>query len=165
MCVCSFLDDWDAEIDGEWEAPLIPNPICEKAVGCGLWKSPLVANPRYRGKWRAPLIDNPNYQGKWAPKRISNPHYFEDLNPFKMAPIVSVTNFQFKNESFSKQFEFVQQSAIGLELWSMSNNILFDNLLITDDHIVAEEWAAVTYGLKRKQIELESVRFFLKNKY
>lgn len=83
--------DWDTEIDGEWEAPLIPNPVCEKAVGCGLWKAPLVSNPKYRGKWRAALIDNPNYQGKWAPKRIPNPDFFEDLNPFKMATIVSKT--------------------------------------------------------------------------
>lgn len=41
----------------------------------------------------------------------------------------------------------------------MSNNILFDNFLITDDVDVAEEWAAVTYGLKRKQIDLEAVSF------
>lgn len=39
----------------------------------------------------------------------------------------------------------------------MSSNILFDNLLITDDFIVADEWAAVTYDLKRKQIDLQSV--------
>lgn len=39
----------------------------------------------------------------------------------------------------------------------MSKDILFDNLLITDDIIVAEEWAALTYDLKRKQIDLESV--------
>lgn len=83
-------DDWDIEIDGEWEAPLVSNPICEKAVGCGLWKAPLVSNPDYRGKWRAPLIDNPNYQGKWAPRRIPNPDFFEDLNPFRMTSIVSV---------------------------------------------------------------------------
>lgn len=82
-------DDWDNEIDGEWEAPLIANPICEKAVGCGLWSPPMVSNPKYQGKWRAPLIDNPNYQGKWAPRRIPNPGYFEDLQPFKMTPIVS----------------------------------------------------------------------------
>lgn len=49
------------------------------------------------------------------------------------------------------------QSAVGIELWSMSDNILFDNLLITDDIIVAQEYAAVTYDLKRKQIDLESV--------
>lgn len=40
----------------------------------------------------------------------------------------------------------------------MSSNILFDNLLITDDYVVAAEYAAVTFDLKRKQIELESVR-------
>lgn len=80
--------DWDTDMDGEWEAPLIENPICVGAVGCGLWKAPLIPNPAYRGKWRAPLLDNPNYQGKWAPRRIDNPNYFEDLNPFKMAPIV-----------------------------------------------------------------------------
>lgn len=91
-------DDWDAEIDGDWEAPLVPNPICEKAVGCGLWKAPLVSNPKYRGKWRAPLIDNPNYQGKWAPKRIANPDYFEDLNPFKMTTIVSDVHYLQKRE-------------------------------------------------------------------
>lgn len=80
--------DWDNEIDGEWEAPLVENPICEKAVGCGLWMAPLIANPNYKGKWRAPLIDNPNYQGKWAPKRIPNPDFFEDAAPFKMTTIV-----------------------------------------------------------------------------
>lgn len=42
----------------------------------------------------------------------------------------------------------------------MSSNILFDNLLITDDHVVAEEWAAVTYDLKRQQIDLQAVSFF-----
>lgn len=81
--------DWDNEIDGEWEAPLIPNPLCEKAVGCGLWKAPLVKNPVYKGKWRAAYIDNPNYKGKWSPRKISNPDFFEDPNPFKMTTIVS----------------------------------------------------------------------------
>ena len=80
--------DWDAEIDGEWEAPLVDNPVCEKATGCGLWKVPMISNPEYKGKWRAPTIDNPNYQGKWAPRKIVNPDFFEDLMPFKMTPIV-----------------------------------------------------------------------------
>lgn len=52
---------------------------------------------------------------------------------------------------------FSIQSAVGIELWSMSNNILFDNILITDDFVVADEWAAVTFDLKRKQIDLQSV--------
>jgi len=76
-------------MDGEWEAPLIPNPLCESAPGCGEWSRPLIENPGYKGKWRPPLIDNPNYKGKWYPRRIPNPDFFEDLQPFLMAPIVS----------------------------------------------------------------------------
>lgn len=127
--------DWDQEMDGEWEAPLIPNAVCEKSVGCGLWKSPLVPNPSYKGKWRAPLIENPNYQGKWAPRKIRNPDFFEDLNPFQMTAI----------------------SAVGIELWSMSSDILFDNFLITDEIDVAHDWTSQTYNLKRKQIDKEAV--------
>ncbi|XP_062707656.1 calnexin isoform X1 [Aedes albopictus] len=126
--------DWDVEMDGEWEAPLIANPACEKAVGCGLWKAPMVSNPNYKGKWRAPLIDNPNYQGKWAPRKIPNPDFFEDKNPFKMTTI----------------------AAIGIELWSMSSDILFDNLIIVDDETLARDWAAQTYDLKRKLIDREA---------
>lgn len=92
---CKFTDpaatipeDWDFEMDGEWEAPLVDNPICEKAPGCGTWKAPLISNPNYKGKWRAPLIKNPNYRGKWTPRKIANPDFFEDLNPYKMTPIV-----------------------------------------------------------------------------
>lgn len=126
--------DWDVEMDGEWEAPLVANPACEKAVGCGLWKAPMISNPNYKGKWRAPLIDNPNYQGKWAPRKIPNPDFFEDTNPFKMTTI----------------------AAIGIELWSMSSDILFDNLIIVDDETVARDWAAQTYDLKRKLIDREA---------
>lgn len=133
-------EDWDTEMDGEWEAPLIENPVCEKAVGCGVWKAPLIPNPDYKGKWRAPLIDNPNYQGKWAPRKIPNPDFFEDFNPFEMTSI----------------------SAVGIELWSMSSNILFDNLVITDEEEMALDWAAKTFDLKRKQIEKESENFFSK---
>lgn len=49
------------------------------------------------------------------------------------------------------------QSAVGLELWSMSQDILFDNLLVTDDYVVAEEWTSMTYELKRQQIDKEAV--------
>lgn len=49
-------------MDGEWEAPQIPNPACETAPGCGTWKRPMIDNPNYKGKWKPPMIDNPNYQ-------------------------------------------------------------------------------------------------------
>uniref|UniRef100_A0A673KGH6 Calnexin-like n=1 Tax=Sinocyclocheilus rhinocerous TaxID=307959 RepID=A0A673KGH6_9TELE len=120
-------DDWDEEMDGEWEAPQVPNPACSAAPGCGEWKLPMINNPQYKGKWKAPLIDNPNYQGVWSPRKIANPDYFEDLHPFSM-------------ESFR---------AVGLELWSMTSDIYFDNFIITSEKEVADRWAADSWGLKK----------------
>nr|DBA28970.1 TPA: hypothetical protein GDO54_009246 [Pyxicephalus adspersus] len=119
--------DWNDDMDGEWEAPLVPNPKCKTAPGCGEWKPPLIDNPNYKGKWKPPMIENPNYQGIWKPRKIPNPHYFEDLNPFKM------TTF----------------SAIGLELWSMTPDIYFDNFIICSDKEVADRWASDSWGLKK----------------
>lgn len=42
----------------------------------------------------------------------------------------------------------------------MSADILFDNIVITSDEDAADEWAAKTYDLKRKQIDKESVSNF-----
>ncbi|CAL8356727.1 unnamed protein product [Boreogadus saida] len=120
-------EDWDEEMDGQWEAPQIPNPACATAPGCGHWKSPTVNNPLYKGKWKAPLVDNPNYQGVWSPKKILNPEFFEDLQPFRM-------------RSFR---------AVGLELWSMTSDIYFDNFIVTSHKEVADRWAADSWGLKK----------------
>ena len=49
----------------------------------------MISNPDYKGKWKAPMIDNPSYKGEWKPERIANPGFFEDLEPFRMTPIVS----------------------------------------------------------------------------
>lgn len=121
-------DDWDIDTDGEWEAPKIDNPKCKEAVGCGVWEPPQIDNPKYKGKWRAPLIDNPNYKGKWEPRKIPNPVYFEDKDPFKSLSVIS---------------------AIGLELWSMTDNIYFDNFLISDDENVANEFAKDSWSVKK----------------
>ena len=75
-------------MDGEWEAALINNPACEGAEGCGPWTRPLKDNPDYKGKWFPKMITNPDYRGQWVPRMIPNPKYFEDLEPFKMTPIV-----------------------------------------------------------------------------
>ncbi|XP_042348876.1 calnexin [Plectropomus leopardus] len=120
-------EDWDEDMDGEWEAPQIPNPACETAPGCGAWKRPMIDNPNYKGKWKPPMIDNPNYQGVWKPRKIPNPAFFEDLQPFKMSPF----------------------SAVGLELWSMTSDIFFDNFFITNDRNTAERWATDGWGLKK----------------
>merc|ERR1719498_564394 len=93
-------DDWDADEDGEWEAPLIKNADCEK-YGCGEWKAPMISNPAYKGKWVARKIDNPNF--------------FVDESPHEMTPI----------------------GGIVIELWTMQDGILFDNILIASEPAVA----------------------------
>nr|XP_033795525.1 calmegin isoform X2 [Geotrypetes seraphini] len=120
-------EDWDDTMDGEWEPPQIRNPKCETAPGCGEWNLPLINNPKYKGKWKPPMIENPNYQGIWSPRKIHNPDYFEDLHPFLM------TSF----------------SAIGLELWSMTSDIYFDNFIICLEKEVANHWAFESWGLKK----------------
>jgi len=109
-------DDWDVDEDGEWEAPLVDNPDCHgEGKGCGEWKAPQIANPAYKGIWKAPRIDNPAYIGVWKPKKIDNPNYFVDDTPYAMAPI----------------------GGIGIELWTMQDGILFDNILLTSSPDVA----------------------------
>jgi len=122
-------DDWDEDEDGEWEAPLIANPDC-KAHGCGEWKAPMVSNPAYKGKWHAKMINNPDYIGVWQPKRIPNPDFeaAHDPKPHAMSPI----------------------GGIGIELWTMQDGILFDNILISADPEVASNLAAKTFVLRKE---------------
>lgn len=40
-------------------------------------------------------------------------------------------------------------SAVGLELWSMTSDIFFDNFFITDDRNTADRWATDGWGLKK----------------
>nr|CAB3227491.1 calnexin [Phallusia mammillata] len=126
-------EDWDDEMDGEWEAPKVDNPKCSEVAGCGTWEPPMISNPAYKGKWRPPMISNPNYKGIWKPRIIPNPDFFEDSQPFKMFPI----------------------GAVGFELWSMSEDILFDNIIITSDKQVSDEYAEKTWKMK-KQVQAEN---------
>lgn len=74
------------------------------------------------------LTSDPScFQGVWKPRKIPNPAYFEDLHPYKMSPF----------------------SALGLELWSMTPDIFFDNFFITNDRNAAERWASDSWGLKK----------------
>ncbi|XP_058253353.1 calnexin isoform X2 [Hemibagrus wyckioides] len=130
-------DDWSEEMDGEWEAPLIANPACSHAAGCGPWKPPMVPNPAYKGKWKPPMIDNPNYQGKWQPRMIPNHAYFEDTQPFRMSPV----------------------SAVGFELWSLTGDVLFDNILLCDDLMIARRWTEDTWGQRQRPGIVERLLF------
>ncbi|KAI9184326.1 hypothetical protein H9P43_003379 [Blastocladiella emersonii ATCC 22665] len=103
-------EDWDDEEDGEWTAPTVANPKCAAVSGCGEWTRPTIRNPDYKGKWTAPLIDNPAYKGVWAPRKIANPEFVDEKHPGHMTPI----------------------GAVGLELWTMQDQILFDNILVSD---------------------------------
>ncbi|KAK7686620.1 hypothetical protein QCA50_010220 [Cerrena zonata] len=120
-------EEWDDEEDGEWIAPSIRNPKCEAAPGCGEWKRPFKPNPDYKGKWFAPLVDNPAYKGEWAPRKIDNPAFFEDLTPVKsLKPI----------------------GGVGIELWTMTEDILFDNIYIGHSVEDAKKLADETYFVK-----------------
>lgn len=121
-------EEWDDEEDGEWVAPHIPNPKCEDAAGCGPWVQPTKRNPAYKGKWSAPLIDNPLYKGAWSPRKIANPDYFEDKDPAAFTPI----------------------GGVGFELWTMDEDILFDNIYVGHDPAQAKEFAAETFDEKIK---------------
>ncbi|KAM0332513.1 hypothetical protein ACHAQA_002796 [Verticillium albo-atrum] len=119
-------EDWDPEEDGDWLAPTVPNPACADNSGCGPWTKPLKRNPDYKGKWTAPYIDNPEYKGIWAPRKIKNPDYFEDKTPSNFEPI----------------------GAIGFEIWTMQNDILFDNIYIGHSIEDAEKLAEETFKPK-----------------
>ncbi|KAF9447037.1 Calreticulin-domain-containing protein [Macrolepiota fuliginosa MF-IS2] len=121
-------EEWDDEEDGDWIAPTIPNPKCAEAAGCGEWKRPMKPNPDYKGKWYAPMIDNPAYKGPWAPRKISNPNYFEDLTPAKSLPKIG---------------------GVGIELWTMTEDILFDNLYVGHSVEDAKKLAAETFEIKK----------------
>eukprot|EP01113_Clastostelium_recurvatum_P043801 TRINITY_DN7304_c0_g1_i1.p1 TRINITY_DN7304_c0_g1~~TRINITY_DN7304_c0_g1_i1.p1 ORF type:complete len:547 (+),score=177.20 TRINITY_DN7304_c0_g1_i1:44-1642(+) len=120
-------EGWDDEEDGEWIPNTVPNPACEEH-GCGKWTAPMIKNPKYKGKWVRPLIDNPAYKGEWKARQIPNPDFFEDPHPHAVSPAIN---------------------AVGIEIWTMTDSIMFDNFLITHDKKAADEFADKTWALKR----------------
>ncbi|KAJ6446051.1 calnexin precursor [Purpureocillium lavendulum] len=82
--------------------------------------------PDYKGKWTAPYIDNPAYKGPWAPRKIKNPEFYEDKHP---------ANFE-------------AMGAIGFEIWTMQNDILFDNIYVGHSIADAEKLAEESFKLK-----------------
>jgi calnexin len=122
--------DWDDEEDGEWEAPLIDNPVCEK-IGCGLWTPPLINNPAYKGKWSPPKIPNPAYIGEWKARQISNPAYFPapEYPRDNLDPITALT----------------------VEVWTINGGIHFDNFIVGDKQSV-QAFTEETFE-KKKAVE------------
>ncbi|XP_076889731.1 calnexin homolog isoform X2 [Bidens hawaiensis] len=118
-------EDWDDEEDGEWEVPKITNPKCEDGPGCGEWKRPMKRNPNFKGKWYGPMINNPNYMGVWKAREIPNVAYFEVDRP-NLEPV----------------------AAVGIEILTMQDGILFDNILIASDEKTAESIRDATWKPK-----------------
>jgi hypothetical protein len=86
------------------------------------------ANPDYKGKWYAPMIDNPDYKGPWAPRKIANPDFYEDLTPVKSLNKIG---------------------GVGIELWTMTEDILFDNIYVGHSVEDAKTLADETFGVKQ----------------
>ncbi|CAK9293995.1 unnamed protein product [Gordionus sp. m RMFG-2023] len=103
-----------------------------------------------------------------------NPKYiwfFE--SPFRLPPVcdflptthskLSQKSLKIKQSSASKNASFHRDlnpfqsletiSAIGLELWSMDEGILFDNFIITAEKRVLEKWTDDTFYVKRRREE------------
>jgi len=123
--------DWDVDEDGEWEPPVIDNPLCK--VGCGKWNPPTISNPKYKGKWSAPKIDNPAYKGVWKPKQIANPDFVEDKAPCILPNVDS----------------------LGIDIWSMQGGILFDNFLISTDVAKAAAFVEETWRIRSNIEEVQ----------
>lgn len=115
-------EEWDDEEDGDWIPPMVKNPKCIDAPGCGEWVRPMKANPNYKGKWYPPMIDHPGYKGEWKPRKIPNPDYFKDETPVQSLKKIG---------------------GVGIELWTMTEDILFDNIYVghsvEDAKALAEE--------------------------
>jgi len=119
-------DTWDDEEDGDWIAPKVPNPMCDAAAGCGPWKPPMIRNPAFTGLWKPPKIDNPKYKGVWKPRKVKNPKYFEATSPSNFEPL----------------------GAVGFELWTMTSEILFDNIYVGHSVADAEALQRETFDIK-----------------
>jgi len=121
-------EEWDDDEDGDFIPPTIPNPKCQDAPGCGEWKRPVKPNPDYKGTWYAPLIDNPDYKGEWAPRKIFNRNWYEDLTPVRSLNKIG---------------------GVGIELWTMTEDILFDNIYVGHSIEDARQFAAETFDIKK----------------
>jgi len=88
----------------------------------GVWESPWIDNPKYKGAWFPSQVENPEYKGEWKAKQLENPEYVEDV------------------------YAFDDIGGVGFELWTVNNGSIFDNILLTDSFEYAKD---VGEGLKK----------------
>lgn len=119
--------EWDDELLGEWTPPMIENPACRGAPGCGPYSPPLIANPKHKDNYVHPRVRNPKYRGTWEAPPIDNPSYFYDPEPYKHWPNIT---------------------ALGFELWSVDGEIGFNNILLANDEAAVLEWNEENYRVR-----------------
>ncbi len=91
------------------------------------------------------MIDNPEYKGEWAPRKIPNPEYFEDLTPVKSLEKIVSTDVPL----LRVRSDLLVQGGVGIELWTMTEDILFDNLYVGHSLDDAKALAAETFDIKK----------------
>lgn len=76
------------------------------------------------------MVSNPDYKGKWKARQTENPYFFE---PHPYSQLQSI-------------------SAVGFELWTMSGNIIIDNIFVGNDESAASSFAKQTFTVKSSQV-------------
>ncbi|XP_073447579.1 calreticulin-like [Aquarana catesbeiana] len=128
-------DDWD-------ERELIEDPEAKEphdwdSAMDGQWEPPMIPNPKYKGIWVPKIIDNPNYQGVWVQPDMDNPDYVPD----------------------DTLYRYDELGVIGLDLWQVKSGTIFDNFLITNDEILAEEIGNETWGVSREpELKMKTIQ-------
>jgi calreticulin len=112
-------EGWD-EIPKQISDPNAVKPDDWDSELDGEWEAPLIDNPEFKGEWKAPKIPNPAYKGEWVHPKIPNPDYADD----------------------KEIYAYDSNKYVGLEIWQVKSGSIFDNVLITDDENVQQEWAA-----------------------
>lgn len=152
---------------------MVDNPACSGAdAGCGEWLPPTIANPEYKGKWYAPKVDNPAYAGEWSPRQVENPDFFVDETVPQGSPGCTAVSHHMHDSLAAKSVYQVSQQTcccfvlsaacgvqpyalasiggIGIELWTMQDGILFDNILLTADPTIASGASSHSFLLLQK---------------
>ncbi|RLV62189.1 hypothetical protein DV515_00019573, partial [Chloebia gouldiae] len=102
-------EDWDEEMDGEWEPPVIQNP-------------------EYKGEWRPQQIDNPDYKGKWVHPEIDNPEYSPDplLYSYDSFGVIGLDLWQVKSGTIFDNFLITDDEKlaeeVGNETWGATKD-------------------------------------------
>uniref|UniRef100_A0A8C8ZGM8 Calreticulin n=1 Tax=Prolemur simus TaxID=1328070 RepID=A0A8C8ZGM8_PROSS len=100
-------EDWDEEMDGEWEPPVIQNP-------------------KYNGKWKPQQINNPDYKGTWIHPEIDNPEYSPDPNiyAYDSFAVLGLDLWQVKSGTIFDNFLITNDEAyaedFGNETWGVT---------------------------------------------